>query len=727
MQDRPYFKSIMQVSFNNLAHSVLAVASLIGTCSQLAGESAFAAAEEPKEPLELVDFTVVDSDPLAGQTEMLNMPMDLVTGDELKRQATASLGETLDWQPGVSSTFYGPVASRPVIRGQSGYRVGVFNGGMQTGDLSSASPDHAIAQEPLFIEAVEIIRGPAALLYGSSAIGGAVNMTTKTLPRFQQSQVLKAESELRYDSAKEGRTAGITTTTTLDAMAVQVNGLVRETENYTIPGFARTADYDVTNRSRLPPGVPEPLPNSNGIVRNTQSSLRTGSIGASHFWQNGRAGAALVLYDTEYGVPTDGHAHGNPAGRTFGPGPNDVVTVEMRQRKAEASGELWPDSSWLESASFKAQSARILHEEFEGTYPGSRFDARTHDLRVELTSSEPGPWAFSGGGSLSIFELDNTNISYVAGRADTDQLSTRSLNGAFFGFAQFAQERWDAQVGTRAEFQKSERRDISNRHRSDSALSLSLGAGRRLGQTNKLGLTLSFLQRVPTADEFYVEAPHGAVGIFQISNPKLENEQSLGMDLSFTRDDGFWSLTAVGFIRKFDNYIFLENQGFEVDGLPAYRYVQREALFYGGEIESRWILIARDNAHLVLSSIWDVTIGSDSTRDEYLPRMPPMRLSARLDYKKNEWRLGVGVRHAFAQDKVPKSVFGRLDYQSPTDAYTFVDADLSYTIKNGQWAQRIFLNATNLTDNEGRSATSFLKDVAPLPGRNLAIGIEIKY
>lgn len=706
-------------------HCNKSLVSLFAFClvGSLQGQTEAAAEEEP---VQLEDF-VVKGVNLVKSADLLGTPVDLLSGDQLKRQTGASLGETLAWEPGVSSSFYGPVASRPIIRGQGGYRVGIFNGGTQTGDLSGASPDHAIAQEPLFIEEIEIIRGPAALLYGSSAIGGAVNMKTKTLPRYAPNQPLEAEAEVRYDSVKEGRTAGVASKVGSEAFAVQVNGLVRETDSYQIPGFARTSDYDITNRSRLPPGVPQPAPNSRGTVPNTQSSLNTGSVGASRFWDQGWAGAAFVFYNTDYGVPSDGHAHGNPAGQTFGPGPNDQVTVEMRQNRGEVETELWPNSTWIDNLSFKAQYSDLMQQEFEGSYLANQFDAQTFDTRLEVESTGTDTWQFAGGASFSGFELDNTNVSYVAGRADEDQLSTRSLTGAIFGFTQYTADKWDARVGARVEYQHAERRDLSNFDRQDSALSLSLGGGYRLSEDYKISLTLAQLQRLPTADEFYVEAPHGATGIFQISNPGLENEESLGMDLALMKDQGRWTFTILGFLRKFDNYIFLENQGFEVDGLPAYSYVQREAVFYGGEIESAWKLIERNNEQLTFTLIWDVVYGTDTTEDDHLPRLPPMRLGARFDYERDRWSLGLGLRHAFAQNRVPQAVFGRLDYQSPTPSYTFLDANFAYTISRGNWESRLFLNATNLTDAEGRSATSFLKDVAPLPGRNFTLGLEIHY
>lgn len=699
------------------------LALIFGPCYLVSGQATPVWNEEP---IELETFTVV-ADTWVEPTAMLGVPVSLLDGADLKRQTAASLGETLAWEPGVNSSFYGPIASRPVIRGHSGYRAGVFNSGLSTGDLSSASPDHAVAQEPLFIDEVEVIRGPAALLYGSSAIGGAVNMKTNTLPRYAPIEPFQAKTELRYDSVNRGRTAGVAATLGEKAFAVQVNGLRRETESYRIPGLARTDEFDVTNRSRLPPGVEQPRPNSEGKVPNTQSSLATGSIGASKFWRHGWAGAAFVFYDTDYGVPSDGHAHGNPAGRRFGPGINDDVTIEMQQRKGELATELWPDAEWLDTVSLKTQYAHLKQDEFEGIFLGNGFNAHTYDTRVELHSPQLDVWTFVGGGDFSLFSLDNRNISYVAGRADTDTLSTRSLSGSVFGLAQYAQDEWEGQIGTRFELQHAERSDLTGVDRQDSAASFSLGGARHLQNDFKLGLTLSFLQRVPTADELYVEAPHGAIGVFQIPNSDLDHEESIGLDISLSKERGFWTFTATGFVQHFENYIFLENQGFEVDGLPAYRNVQRRASFIGGEIESAWNLVEREDLELTLTAFWDMVRGTDITQDEPLPRMPPMRLGVRIDGETGPWTFGAGVRHAFAQERVPQAVFGTLDYQSDTPSHTFVDANLGYTLQRDAWEARLFVNATNLTDSEGRNAVSFLKDIAPLPGRSLSVGMEVRF
>lgn len=657
---------------------------------------------------------------------LLDMPGQLLGNDELVRKLEASLGETLAWEPGVSSTFYGPAASRPVIRGQTGYRVGIYSGGVGMGDLSNASPDHAVASEPLFIEEVEIIRGPAALLYGSNAIGGAVDVVTNYIPRRAATRPVSGDLAARYDTVSNGRTSALAVTVGEDRLVVQANGLWRETDSYKIPGFARTPDYDANNRSRLPPAVPQPGPNPEGEVPNTQSSTQMGTLGASWIADTGWIGGAFTAYQTDYGVPTDGHSHGNPfAPPGTGPGPNDAVTIEMQQRKGDLEGEFWPDNAWLGALSLRAVYADLKQDEFEGAFLGNHFDSQTFEGRLEAVTENLSAWTLAAGGQFNYFSLHNRNINYVAGRADSDSLDTRSLAGGLFGLAEYNDGPWEAELGTRFDLQNAQRSDLSGASRTNTAYSVSLGAAYRLAPEGRVGLQLSHVQRIPTADELYVEAPHSAIGIFQIPNPNLANERSWGMDVYLEKDRGSWTFNLTGFLRHFDNYIYLENQGFEVDGLPAYQYIQSQANFLGAEFSTEWTLLEGNGRLLTLSGLWDVVYGTDISRGQPLPRIPPMRLGGRLDYEVGSWSFGVGLRHAFAQNRVPAAVFGTLDYQSPTASYTFLDAHIAYAFQWGELEGSIYLDATNLANAEGRNAVSFLKDVAPLPGRNFALGVNV--
>lgn len=712
----------MQVHCNNMISAVTCILSLL-VISPTRAQTIIPV--EDLQELDEVEMFLVSPVETGG---LVDLPQHFLSGDELQRKLEASLGETLSWEPGVTSSFYGPTASRPIIRGQSGYRVGVYDGGISNGDLSSASPDHTVSIEPLFIEEIEIIRGPAALLYGSGAIGGAVDVVTTHIPRSIALTPVSGEAEMRYDSVNKGRTGVLAATVGDDEIVVQANGLWRKTSDYKIPGSARTADYDINNQSRLPPTASAPSPNPEGSVPNTQSETQMGSLGATWFAESGWIGASFTAYNSDYGVPSDGHTHGNSNGSsTFGPGPNDNVIIDMKQRKANLEGEFLSDTNWLETLSLRLVYSDLKQDEFEGLFLGNHFDAQTFDSRLEVIIPQNNGWSGAVGAQFGTFDLFNRNITYNTGRAVEDTLSTRSLNGGLFALSEYESGPWQFQLGARGDYQYTERSDLSDVHRNDTAYSASAGVSYRLTEAGRVGLNVSYQQRIPTADELYVEAPHGALGIFQIPNPNLNNEESAGFDLYFEKDQGMWTFTATAFVRHFENYIFLENQGFEVDGLPAYAYVQRIANFVGAELESTWELLEKENSLLTFTALWDVVYGTDNTRSQPLPRIPPMRLGGRFDYTLGNWNFGLGVRHAFAQNRVPQSVFGTLDYQSPTASYTFLDANIAYTLAIKETVMQIFLNGTNLTNAEGRNATSFLKDIAPLPGRNITVGLNVAF
>ncbi len=649
---------------------------------------------------------------------------------ETLRETTGSLGEMLAWQSGVSSSFYGGAASRPVIRGMEGYRVGIFENSLATGDLSASSPDHAVAVEPLFIESIRLFKGPAALYHGGGAIGGAVDIHPNYIPLRSESPGSGGSLQGHFDSATSGRTALIRHHSRQEDFAFRINLLSRETEDYRIPGAARTEDYDRNNRLRLPPAVRgQVAPNPQGRVPNTHSSTRAVGMGGGWFPGANAITVGFLHYAMEYGVPADGHTHGNPYGQAgiTGPGPNDVITIDLKQNRLFAEAHIPLDQTWMDGINAKLSYTDYRQDEWEGSFLGNAFQRETVNSRLETESIGERGRLFLGG-SFNAHRYDNRNISYGAGRADEDRLETSGEQLALFGLQEVEWASTVVRVGLRAEHQSARRRDRTDLSRSSTTGSSSLEVEQVLSETWRLATSLTLANRIPDPEELFIEAPHGATGVYAIPNPALEVERSKGAEVRLFRSGERSHFEMSVFYRRFDGFIFLQNEGFEVDGLTAYAQAQRDASFVGGEIQLHWNLLRGTDRRLDLETFFDYLRGQNLDESEPLPRMPPMRAGITLKGQEGPWTGNIQWLHAFSQKRVPSAAFGTLAYQTPSPAYSLLSIGLGR-----EWALstrshlEVRLMLTNLLHTEARQHTSFLKDVAPLPGRSIQLGATLHF
>lgn len=678
----------------------------------------------------------VELDPYEVEANRIEMAEDLITAgvdvldvERTGRQAAGSLGEVLSWQPGVSSSFYGAGASRPVVRGMEGYRVGVYDSGLSTGDLSASSPDHAVAIEPLFVREISLHRGAAALLHGGGAIGGAVDTVPDFIPDDWTQPGWDADMGVIFESVNDARTVYAKGGNRTGPWAFRVNALDRESEDYGIPGFARTSEYDLNNRLRLPPEVQGKVaPNQKGRVINTWTRTRVGALGVGWMGGNAAMQGAYQRYESRYGVPLDGHTHGNPFGvpGLTGPSPNDGVTIDLTQERGLGQTRLDIDLGPLDQIELKGALTRFRQQESEGRFLSNDFCLDGADVQMEAGGQFKGVRFFTGF-EWTAHDFKNRNISYNAGRADEDFLRTDSVGSAAYVLGEFKLALSHFRLGGRLDWQRADRADLQNVSRTDTTGSGVVEVVQSLGDTWQVILSLGNTSRIPNADELYIEAPHGATGVFQIPNPQLAIERTSTIELRIQRRSERFQFSASAYYRDFDGYVFLENQGFEVDGLTAYALVQRDAVFTGGEVEATWVFYAEPERTGLIGVFGDTVHATDKVRDQPLPRIPPIRVGGSLKFSIDRWKTEIAALHAFEQDRVPREVFGTLAYQSPSAAYTLLTFRVERRFEFEQAAVIADLEVSNLLDEEARQHTSFLKDVAPLPGRSLQVSLRLDF
>jgi iron complex outermembrane recepter protein len=648
--------------------------------------SQYSFAQESRTEEIVVTSTALRENPLE-----VAQPTTVVAGDELRRQISTSIGETLSQELGVSSTYFGPSASRPVIRGLGGDRVQVLQDGLASLDVSTLSQDHAVTLESVVSQQIEIVKGPAALLYGSGAAGGLVNIVSNRVPMQAAAKPITGAVELRGDSAVEERTGAFSLDGGSGAFAFHLDYFDRQTDDVEIADFAQS---DALRRALIDAG--EEPDGIRGRIPNTASDASGGAVGASLIGNTARGGVSWSRYETNYGIPGE-----------------EAAFIDMKQDRYDVKTELDLDGA-IQALRFSGSYNDYTHTEFEAPgEPGTIFNQDAYEMRFSADHELGEGWR----GTVGLQYVD-VDFEALGDEAFVPQSKTKS--SSVFVFEERHFDHWTVELGARAEQQKidvdpsAELRDFD-----ETAISLSAGTVWKLSDEHALAFNLTRTQRNPQAAELYANGPHIAAQRFEIGDETLDQETSLTTDVSLRRaGEGIrWTLSA--FYNDYSDYIFAKPTGEIEDELPVFAYMQQDAKFHGFEAEVILPLLARGDQHL------DLRLASDYVRgklndDSDLPQMPPLRFGAGLHYEREEWHLGLQAFYYARQDKLAVN-------ELPTDSFTLVDADASYRLPVGAASVFVFLRGSNLLDEDARQHASPLKDIAPLPGRSFHLGARTEF
>ncbi len=643
----------------------------------------------PDEKVERVEEVVVTASPLGRREANLAQPATVLSGDDLRRKRGASIGETLANELGVQSSAFGPGAARPVIRGLDGPRVRVLENGTGTLDVSTLSPDHAVTTEPLFARQVEVLRGPASLLFGSGAIGGVVNVVTNLIPDFVP-PAPTGSAEIRFGSANRERSGAAEVTSGAGDFAMHVEGFARRTSDYRIPGPAVRGD---------PPGATGRLPDS-------ALDSKGGGVGAS--WASGGsyAGMGVTRLESDYGIPS-----------------GEGVSISLRQTKLQGAADIDDPLPGIAKLRVRLGANDYEHREIESTGAvGTTFRNKAHEGRVELGHV---PWQ-DGKGAIGV-QVSDRDFSAVGEEVVVPR--TRTRNAAVFLVEEKAFGAWTLDGGARYE-RETQRPDGDHPARDFSLGTLSAGVVWRFAPGWQASLYATRAERGPGAEELYSNGPHGATSSFEVGNAALGKEVSRNLDLTLRRTEGEVQWKVNVFANRVRDYIYAASRDANGDGVadvvndqgeldPAggllyQQFTQGDARFHGVEAEARW---------QPEGSPWGVRIFGDSVRGRLeaggnLPRMSPSRFGASLDGKHGSWSGVLTATRVREQDRTA-------ELESATPGYTKVDAEVAYRFPGGTRGGLVaFLQGTNLLDREMRAHTSYLKDVAPLMGRSWLLGLR---
>lgn len=660
-----------------------------------------ALAAEAESPLEL-EPSVVRASALSTATRDMTTPAEVLEGDALRLRREATLGETLDGLPGVHASSFGPGASRPVIRGLDGARVRVLSDGVDTLDASTVSPDHAVAIEPLLVERVEVLKGPATLLYGGGAIGGVVNVIDKKIPVALPEKGYEGELELRGNTvADEGLGAGGLTLGT-GPFAWRIEGLKRQANAYDIPGAA---------------GDPRSSKQT-GAYNDTDSA----TLGGSWIGDRGYLGLAYTEQNNRYGLLAHEHAHCHTHGprdwhcgaHGHGHAHDDheeggLPYIDMKQKRWGVRGEYSDPLPGFELARVRGGYSDYQHEEIEGGVAATTFKNKAYDSRLELTHAPLFGWRGVLGGQSS-----RRDFQALGEEAYVPPSLTR--NHGLFLLEEYTWDDWRYELGLRHEWQDiSARGERSRQHR---GTSVSAGAVWTFAPEYSLGFSLSRSQRLPTAEELYANGPHAATRTVELGDPNLSEETSRNVELTLRKFAGRTHFSLSVYRNQIDDFIYAADTGRDIGGeMREIQYRQQDAVLTGAEGEVGYRF----------SDDTDVTLFGDRVRGRLrsgggdLPRIPADRLGIRLDQRLAPALAGqLEFYRVQRQDQLA-------DYETRTGGYNMLGAALTYTGKLEMADYELYLKGSNLLDAEGRNHSSFIKDEVLLPGRNLTMGVRLAF
>lgn len=631
----------------------------------------------------------VTGNPLGVGSDELVVPVSVLNGRELSLRRESTLGETLNGIPGVTSTQFGPNASRPVIRGLDAERVRIMQNNIGILDASSLSFDHAVSIDPLVIEQIDVVRGPAALLYGGSAVGGVVNAIDHRIPQ-EKLDGITGRAEARFGGPDSTRNAAAVVDLGNGVIAGHIDIYNRKTNDLDIPGFA------VSRRKNEADGTPR---ENKGRLVNSSSQGDGGALGASVTFDNGYAGLSYSEFNDNYGTVAE-----------------EEVRIDMESRRWDFATEFKELGTVINRAKFRIAHTDYRHVELEGAEVGTTFKNRGLEGNLEAGHSP-----ILGMNGVLGFQFSNSNFEALGEEAFVPSVNTQ--NKALYIYEELPIDKHKVTFGARFGHTQVDSKDSdtfgAGQDNSFNPNSFALGGLYSINQNWSLTSNLSHNERAPSYFELYANGAHIATGQFEVGNSSFDKERSNGIDVQIRWKDAKNSFSLGAYYTRFSNFIGLFETGNLIgppgEELPEAQFRAVPAVFKGLEAEGKFNIT--DNLDFLVRG--DYVHARDKRNNDYLPRISPLRLGAGLQYQLGNFSAKLDVLRAFKQNKTA-------DNELETDDYTNVSALLAYKLPIKHNIE-FFAKANNLLDDEIREHASFLKDISPAGERSLTAGIRADF
>lgn len=645
---------------------------------------AVSAQEKPVTP-EKLKAVVVKGTTIGGEVTAVS-PVLALSGKVLADLSQSTLGDVLADIPGVASSYFGPNSGRPIIRGLEGDRLKITQNGTSSLDASSASPDHAVSVDPLTIREVQVLRGPAALLYSSSIMGGVINLLDNRIPveRLPRSATLFG----RMGSADGLRTLSVLTEGSLGDFAYHLDGFNKTTQDLSTPV---------------------------GRIADTASDSQGAGFGVSRVGAFGYVGLSYSGLNSTYGVTEPG------------------IEIGLRQRRWDLAGSVNAPTTALKSISYKLGVSDYTHSEFAAGVAGSTFANQGWDGRIDFELTKIG--SLEG-----VVGLQSGRFDFSVVGAEAFLPTTHNANDAVFGsfvqsLAPDSRLRYgfrveSAQVSADAWVHEGLVSNPGSAAASFTPASLALAWVKDLSPEWATTLSLTRTERAPNYQELFADGPHVGTDAYEVGDGALGKERGIGIELELAKTRGAVSGSFSVYYNRFSSFIAQQangqgpnltlNGGDDHSGLARYDFVAVPAEFFGAEAKVNYQLHDNATAKLGLEFFGDFVRASNRDTSEALPRISPGRLGVALHGLASGWSWRLDAAYHLAQNHLANA-------ETPTVGYTMVGASLGHDFKLAGNAARFTLRLTNLFDVEARNASSFIKGALPLPGRGVEAGLKLNF
>ena len=674
----------------------------------------------------VLEEVVVVAHPLSA--EGLAQASEVLEGDELARKATINLGSTLANEPGIHGAPFGSGVGRPVIHGLAGPRVKIMEDRIDTLDVSVTSADHATTVDPFIAERVEVLKGASTLLYGSGAIGGVVDVHTGRIPH-DKVDGLTGAIETRYDNNTKGDFTAGKFKFGLGDFVFHFDGSRKNGDDYEIPGFAESKglraleeeEHHDEDEDHDEEEHHEEEEEAFGELPGSFFQSDSGAGGVSYIADWGFVGIGTSFIDSKYGLP-GGHEHAHEdedeedhedeeehehEGEEEG-----TPILEMFQRRTDFEMGLVDPFGSVKSINLRFGHNDYNHVEIEGDGAiATRFDNEAWEMRGEMVY-EGGEWLGAAG-----FQYSDREFSTFGEEAFVPPVDTTDFGIFWIGEKSF--DSFDLEVGGR--IGRVDHQASAGPDRDFTTYALSGGIVMPLDDQNRFGLSVDYSSRAPTIEELYSDGPHLVTNAFEVGNSDLDEEMALNIGATYKHQSENWDVQATVYITQFSDFIYEIGTGEEEDELPVFEFRQDDATFYGVDLEVTKELAKWDYGSLRVRGLADfVKAAVDVSGDDDLPRIPPFRYGVGFELNKGIFSLFVDYRRVTKQDDFGPNELG-------SEAYNDLEAHLVARPTGDRVNFEIFLTGKNLTDDEQRHHSSFIKDFAPAPGRSIEAGVRIKF
>ena len=695
-----------------------ALAAFLAPASVLAQEVPPAAADSDQADTDHFPQEIIVTGVLQRNRQDVLSGIAVIQGSELTQSLRPSIGETLANTPGVSATSFGPTASRPVLRGLQGERVRVLTDGIGAIDVSNTSADHASVVNPLLAERIEVLRGPQSLLYGSSAIGGVVNVIDRRIPGRLNDEPVHLGAIATYGSAATERSlAGSVDVKLGQGWVIHADGSWSKSDDLHIGGYALTP---ALRASALASSLLTPDPAADvdfaanasvkGTLPNTAARSWNAGLGAAYINEGGNIGVSYSHTDSLYGIPVRFAVL--PGQEEEGP------RLHLKQDRIDARAEIEAGGALIDKIAFRFGYADYQHAEIDPAgMIGTSFFNKGLEARLEMAQTKRGGWRGATGVQFVARDFNVVGDEAFLPKNTTSQLGMFSLQ-------EFETGPFKLEAGARFEHSSLSAKALPSQPqfatitRTFSTLSGAFGAAWDFAPGWKVGINASRTERAPAAEELFANGPHAGTEAFEIGDPNLKTERAMSLEAILRGNGDLFTFELSAFHSWFTNFVFEDRTGAFEDGLPVYQVRQASARYYGFEIQGSYVLARFGDWKLSADALADY-VHADITSYGPAPRIPPLRIAGGLGLASPKWDVRAKLEHVTGQNRVAPN-------ETATPGFTTTDLELAWRPWGGDKPLSFVLSANNIFDVNARRHASFLKDYAPLAGRDIRVTARIE-